>query len=141
MKTPEEMAEEYADSCVSDTYYTPLKAGFVAGYKSKAAFLAGYKAAQDQFRSTTGEAGDKLTPTGWISVKDRLPQMYEEVIVAVPFVFEDENGPTNQKGCGVRTSRLVEDPQGAKWNIHIEEKWVDHITHWMPLPAPPKEDK
>jgi hypothetical protein len=34
MKTPEEMAEEYADSCVSDTYYTPLKAGFVAGYKA-----------------------------------------------------------------------------------------------------------
>ena len=47
-KTPEEMAEEYADLCVSDAYYAPLKAGF----------LAGYKAAQQ-----------------WISVKDRLPEI------------------------------------------------------------------
>lgn len=133
-KTPEEMAEEL--------YYTDrVDDGVVDVMLQRQAFLAGYKAAQDQFRSTTGGAGDKLTPTGWISVKDRLPEMYEEVIVAVPFVFEDENGPTNQKGCAVVTSRLVEDPQGAKWNIHIEEKWVNHITHWMPLPAPPKEDK
>lgn len=34
MKTPEEMAEEYADLCVSDAYYAPLKAGFLAGYKA-----------------------------------------------------------------------------------------------------------
>lgn len=129
-KAPEEMAEEWVKYDFPD-----------GGECCEVSFLAGYKAAQDQFRSTLGGAGDKLTPTGWISAKDRLPEMYEEVIVAVPFVFEDENGPTNQKGCAVVTSRLVEDPQGAKWNIHIEEKWVNHITHWMPLPAPPKEDK
>ena len=33
-KTPEEMAEEYADLCVSDAYYAPLKAGFLAGYQA-----------------------------------------------------------------------------------------------------------
>lgn len=34
MKTPEQLAEEYADLCVSDAYYAPLKAGFLAGYQA-----------------------------------------------------------------------------------------------------------
>jgi hypothetical protein len=63
-KTPEEMAEEYIRYENESAYWT------------KHAFLAGYKAAQDQFRSTTGGAGDKLTPTGWISVKDRLEYQF-----------------------------------------------------------------
>jgi hypothetical protein len=33
MKTPEELAEEYADVCVSDAGYATSKAGFLAGYK------------------------------------------------------------------------------------------------------------
>lgn len=56
-KTPEEMAEEYAnstDSCDVDQEYA-------FAYKG---FLAGYKAAQQ-----------------WISVKDRLPEMNELCIV------------------------------------------------------------
>ena len=59
MKTPEEMAEEYADMCVSDDYYVPLKAGF----------LAGYRAAQPQ----------------WISVKDRLPEVNTWALWLYPF--------------------------------------------------------
>jgi hypothetical protein len=47
IKSPEELAEEYADLCVTDACYPASKAGF----------LAGYQAASPQ----------------WISVKDRLP--------------------------------------------------------------------
>ena len=57
MKTPEEMAEEYADLCVSDAYYAPLKAGF----------LAGYQAAKPQ----------------WISVHERLPPDGAKVLLIV----------------------------------------------------------
>jgi hypothetical protein len=40
MKTPEEMAEEYADSCLTTNAYI----------LSKDAFLAGYKAAQETYK-------------------------------------------------------------------------------------------
>lgn len=114
-KTPEELAEEYAK------YHYDVHGDRVL---AKIDFLAGYQAAAPQ----------------WISVKDRLPEIDEEVIVAVPFVFEDESGPTKEKGCWIKTARLMSEPEGAKWSIHIEEKWITHITHWMPLPQPPKED-
>ena len=50
MKTPEEMAEEYADLCVSEAYYAPLKAGF----------LAGYKAAQQEYEAKIQELETQL---------------------------------------------------------------------------------
>jgi hypothetical protein len=34
IKTPEEMAEEYADSCLTTNAYTLSKKGFLAGYKA-----------------------------------------------------------------------------------------------------------
>ena len=57
----------------------------------------------------------------WISVKDRLP--------------EDEK------------SVLVITKNGKPWVAHYDLKWrgwrtsgSTTITHWMPLPEPPKED-
>ena len=57
----------------------------------------------------------------WISVEERLPEKYESVITA------NKNGD-------------------VRWNYLINVKygtWSNgyHITHWMPLPAPPTEPK
>lgn len=49
MKTPEEMAEEYADLCVSDAYYAPLKASFLAGYQAAMEQNEDYKAKADKW--------------------------------------------------------------------------------------------
>ena len=54
----------------------------------------------------------------WVSVEERMPTKYDSVITV------DKHG----KVC---------------WNYLINEKfgtWSNgyHITHWMPLPAPPK---
>lgn len=108
-KTPEEMAEEYADLCVSDAYYAPLKDGF----------LAGYKAAQQ-----------------WISVKDRLP----EEDVAVLIYGQILNDPPDI--LGVR--RRYNGDQVWKHTWESENDFIyqeDDVTHWMPLPEPPKEEK
>tara|TARA_R110000803_G_scaffold206848_1_gene274386 strand:+ start:392 stop:577 length:186 start_codon:yes stop_codon:yes gene_type:complete len=57
----------------------------------------------------------------WISVNDRLPHNIKPVIV-------------NVNSGGVHTSRYHS----------INGKWVDYnafITHWMPLPEPPANNK
>lgn len=115
MKTPEELAKE--------TLQKKLKFSPDTWTDCHTCFVYGYDAAKPE----------------WISVKEGLPELNYEVIVAVPFVFEDESGPTNEKGCVVRTARLVSDAEGAKWNIHTEDRWVTNVTHWMPLPLPPEE--
>lgn len=59
----------------------------------------------------------------WISVEERLPEDYERVLV-----YLDEN-------IGVvlhtDTDRIT---QNKKW-----VRWPGNVTHWMPLPMPPKE--
>lgn len=89
-KTPEEMAEEYAELMSFD----------VRGHQR--GFLTGYKAAQQ-----------------WISVKDRLPDDGVEVIV----VKDGKSYPAwHETG-----------PFG--WSVGGK------VTHWMPLPEAPKEEK
>ena len=70
--------------------------------------------------------------SGWISVKDRLPDGPQRVLV-------------NIKECG----RLVCGLSG-NWNeedVFIPYRWgcindidfdLSDVTHWMPLPQPPK---
>ena len=122
-KTPEEMAEEYIRYENESAYWT------------KHAFLAGYKAAQDQFRSTTGEAGDKLTPTDWISVKDRLPEINQQFIAFVE----------NKEVCNCcRYQNRSSDNSPtfyASTKTGLLICGLESISHWMPLPEPPKEEK
>ena len=63
--------------------------------------------------------------SGWISVKDRLPEGFQKVLV-----FWRQNGEP-----------MVDT---AFWSDgHSTEHWEGvEITHWMPLPEPPpKEDE
>lgn len=74
------------------------------------------------------------TVSGWISVKDRLPEGklnpytrdYQEVICLLNTRF----------GCDVRT---YEFGRGHFW--HGPQEIDKYITHWMPMPEPPEEDK
>ena len=75
----------------------------------------------------------------WIKCSDRLPleiskaDEYESVQVNVLYMedYEGENG----NGVGVEFYTVGDKPR--PWGI-----WSNHtgnITHWMPLPEPPKE--
>jgi hypothetical protein len=103
MKTPEELAEEFANQYVTN-----------AGYNlSKAGFLAGYQAAAPQ----------------WISVKDRLPEEFNDYIA---FGYE----PT----IPARHFLAEYEPKTGRW-YERDHDWdlTDTILYWMPLPAAPKE--
>lgn len=65
----------------------------------------------------------------WISVKERLP----EVDMGVVCVAQTAWGPEVTEGYFWKHSQMISP---------IDEGCaVDKVTHWMPLPEPPKEDE
>lgn len=78
----------------------------------------------DENQTPTIEAGPK-----WISVKDRLPAYNRTVLTYSPDMAQ---------------TMLVDEYAGYYGEDDDEwyEGWVHRkgVTHWMPLPEPPKED-
>jgi len=139
-KTPEELAEEYTRD-----WWGSLPEAEGMRKSARENFLAGYKAAQEHAHAAPEEAeariqelqdqladADKVMPdtcehildmskmmdvNGWISVKDRLPELGTVVLVA------KDIGSVNTTYFGVNGFR------------------DESVTHWMPLPEPPKEEK
>lgn len=72
-------------------------------------------------------AADELRKQQWISVKDRLPEPAENVLI-----FTDYHGGCVDIGRYVLQGNL---PFWARGGTMIK----DNVTHWMPLPEPPKE--
>jgi hypothetical protein len=99
MKTPEELAKEYASR-----YHNELSRLLAA-----TSFLAGHQAAAPQ----------------WISVKDRLPEEDEVVLV-------------HAQCHSAIMPKIIE---LGHWDTLVRRNGIKFITHWMPLPPPPKEDK
>ena len=69
----------------------------------------------------------------WISVKDRLPETSTMVLVIAS--GNPKKNITLHDAC-----ELAEyDPDG--WILEMYPEWMDAVvTHWMPLPEPPRED-
>lgn len=66
----------------------------------------------------------------WVSVKDKLPKSYDNVLVA--FInHEIEKNP-----MGMEVSYIF--PSG-KW--HTETALYYPLTHWAELPEPPKQSE
>lgn len=72
---------------------------------------------------------DTNVPTKWISVEDRLPEPTQNVLVCKTF----RGKPYVDIGCVIdaETCRCASDE-------YIIKPWLHRLTHWMPLPEPPK---
>ena len=75
----------------------------------------------------------------WISVKDRLPEVYEEVLV-----FAVDRGDLSDEPVYALTAMR----EYRTFNGPVKS-WIQpwqyfnanyKVTHWMPLPEPPKEE-
>ncbi len=153
-KTPEEMAEEHANKEMPDR---PKENIWKAVCKFD--FLAGYQAAKDEYKVAIDTYNDVakqmlheavriMTPTdeiaedvlgacnvpekpdGWISVKDRLPEIGEYVLVT----HRTSEDYTN---LGVMEATRVNDDEYETWGDF--GLLADYVDYWMPLPPPPKE--
>lgn len=58
----------------------------------------------------------------WISVKERLPEVWEHVLAVV----------------GLRGIVEAAVYDGVKWKVAWNHDELTDVTHWMPLPEPPE---
>ncbi|MFO0003840.1 MAG: DUF551 domain-containing protein [bacterium] len=147
------MAQQYI-STIADTH--SVKAA------CEKAFLAGYKAAQEHAHAALEEAearmeeikdqvadADKVMPdscehildmekmvdvNGWISVKDGRPEPEKVVLAYNPTMF----GVTTAVRSVVNHWLLTQPAFGTTLGINGKPPVV---THWQPLPEPPKEEE
>lgn len=85
------------------------------------------------------------TIDGWISVKDRLPSEHDSLFANNPHLSKHMWAKESDDvivyvvfpdGTGRATEGRLRD---GKWNTKISQVLEPVITHWMPLPEPPKE--
>lgn len=70
----------------------------------------------------------------WISVKDRLPEIGQEVIVYCPSCKRKVTALCRLIRYEEAVNFYWDNSYGGS-NIHVQ----DAVTHWMPLPEAPKE--
>ena len=84
------------------------------------------KAVEDVLQMLNG-----VTVQEWISVKDRLPEKHDKYLVRVP---------SKLRGCEHCIWLIGYNPNFGFYDADPE--WgdipMDDVTHWMPLPPPPK---
>lgn len=77
------------------------------------------------------------TVNGWISAKDRLPEKYLDVLVLVQ--YPKVNGYTGH--YVVIAWKSTDDDSWDSDNDNFNNDPEGVVTHWMPLPEPPKENE
>lgn len=93
-------------------------------WNSRAAPVS-WAAAYADFKDDIDSMPTLTPPNEWISVKDRLPECFEPVLVC-----REKNGaPHVEQGFK---------DVGDWWKVYGTR--TKYVTHWMPLPEPPKED-
>ena len=71
------------------------------------------------------EKENGVTVQEWISVKDRLPEAWKQVLIYSQYDF-----------CEAAVYIGVPGKWRVTWNHDMLD--ADSVTHWMPLPRPPK---
>ena len=71
----------------------------------------------------------------WISVKERLPDEGEGYVAAVV------SGKPRRNVTLDNAIELAEYDRNEGWILEMWPEWTNaNITHWQPLPEPPKEE-
>lgn len=136
MRTPEEIkkglecyqmhdGDEYVD-CSHCPYYLTCTHCDIELHKDALAYIKQLEEDRKE-RDILAEAYQELEANQpkWISVEERLPKHKQVVLAYVDPCLE-----------------IVQlDAFDEMWKTDVGWFKLDSVTHWMPLPAPPKEDE
>ncbi|EER8401756.1 DUF551 domain-containing protein [Escherichia coli] len=88
------------------------------------------------------EAGNSpVTPDGWISCSERMPEMGERQCYVLAADFKN-NYPPNIPNTQVGVYGDWFNDGNPTWDDGDgEDLYLKEVTHWMPLPEPPQEVK
>lgn len=144
MKTPEQIAEERNDEKIKAAkkyakQYEGLMytIGSIAGVSGiQMAFERGVAFGLHQALEITveREKAERAAEQHWISIKDRLPEENQEVLISygqkpfflIAFLYHPNHPKKDVKMfCGKNNTNYS----------------LDYVTHWQPLPEPPKEER
>ena len=75
----------------------------------------------------------------WISVESELPDNEAYVLVNIPFKFMDDS-MLEVSGTTILTLMYFDNQDGKCWfdDRSGNEQEYASVSHWMPLPEPPK---
>lgn len=151
MKTPEEMAYEYGEKFdgveiskndINIAWYTGYKAAQEHAHAALEEAEAEMQELRDQLAGVSIvmpdswdhilDATKMVDVNGWISVKDKSPEINQRVLLA-----------TNEKRSIVTGYRLSPAGKNEPWFHTDLGLWcgTETVTHWQPLPEPPKEEE
>ncbi len=86
------------------------------------AALARHRPGVTDWHVAVGAALERALAAAWVPCAERMPEDCVEVLVAVwPSVY------------------IAEREDGEWWAVDRMPSAIGGVTHWMPLPAPPKE--
>ena len=75
----------------------------------------------------------------WISVEERLPELTQQIEDDSFLIdYSEDVLVLRRKTCSCEVCRLVVDLGKTKWEDRMFDE-ITGVTHWMPLPEPPKE--
>ncbi|CZW92474.1 DUF551 domain-containing protein [Enterobacter hormaechei] len=67
------------------------------------------------------DGNSPVIPDGWVACSDRMPEQFKAILAF------------NEYG------EVWSGAYDRYWNFYCDNLLVEHVTHWMPLPNPPKE--
>lgn len=104
-------------------------------------YSKGEIATQDYFRDEIKIAKEAILSDfnqenneGWISVEDRLPEKN-----GIYFIYDGIEVLRAHRRADKWTLETGEYKRGMYTECFTRHDWTEFVTHWMPLPKPPKE--
>ncbi|HID4699279.1 DUF551 domain-containing protein [Enterobacter cloacae] len=80
-----------------------------------------YRAAMLQSFGNSEQLNSPVIPDGWVACSERMPEQFKAILAF------------NEYG------EVWSGAYDRYWNFYCDNLLVEHVTHWMPLPNPPKD--
>ncbi|TFL31303.1 DUF551 domain-containing protein [Escherichia coli] len=105
----------------------------VRGWNScRAAMLHGAEPVSQTYKLNELSGNSPVTPDGWISCSERMPEKNQNVLISVNF----DSSLVEPLICSARYTGST----FRRGEATIKSgNGVEQVTHWMPLPEPPQE--